>query len=83
MRAKWLMVVLALVGLTALTWVPGFDPVPTGVFAQGNGAPAQPGTQAAPAAPGGPGAQGARPDPERRVRQADVEGDAGAGAVHR
>ncbi len=39
MRAKWFTAVLAFAVLAALTWVPGFDPVPTGVFAQANGAP--------------------------------------------
>ena len=45
MKAKWLVVVFAGVFLSALAWVPGLDPVPTGVFAQGAGAPPAPGAQ--------------------------------------
>jgi len=45
MKAQWLVVVFAGVFLGALAWVPGFDPVPTGVFAQGAGAPPAPAAQ--------------------------------------
>ena len=45
MKAKWLVVVFAGIFLSALAWAPGFDPVQTGVFAQGAGAPPAPGAQ--------------------------------------